>query len=91
MPERFEQVLLPHLDAVYSLARWLIRSPADAEDVVQEAYLRALQFFDGFRGGRQPRLAFEDRAQYLLFVGKEESPRLNSPTNSMKRFIAAKA
>jgi RNA polymerase sigma-70 factor (ECF subfamily) len=51
MPERFEQVLLPHIDAVYNLARWLIRSPADAEDVVQEAYLRALQFFDGFRGG----------------------------------------
>src|SRR5271168_1824745 len=51
MPERFEQVVLPHLDAAYNLARWLIRSPADAEDVVQEACLRALRFFDGFRGG----------------------------------------
>ena len=51
MPERFEQVVLPHLDAAYNLARWLIRSPADAEDVVQEAFLRALRFFDGFRGG----------------------------------------
>ena len=51
MPERFEQVVLPHLDAAYNLARWLIRSPQDAEDVVQEACLRALRFFDGFRGG----------------------------------------
>src|SRR5579864_8288435 len=51
MPERFEQVVLPHLDAAYNLARWLVRSPADAEDVVQEACLRALRFFDGFRGG----------------------------------------
>ena len=51
MPERFELVVLPHLDAAYNLARWLTRSPADAEDVVQEACLRALRFFDGFRGG----------------------------------------
>jgi RNA polymerase sigma-70 factor (ECF subfamily) len=51
MPERFEQLVLPHLDAAYNLARWLVRSPADADDVVQEAFLRALRFFDGFRGG----------------------------------------
>src|ERR1700733_9691059 len=51
MPEQFEQVVLPHLDAAYNLARRLVRSPADAEDVVQEACLRALRFFDGFRGG----------------------------------------
>jgi RNA polymerase sigma-70 factor (ECF subfamily) len=46
-----EESLLPHLDAAYNLARWLIRNPTDAEDVVQEAFLRALRFFDGFRGG----------------------------------------
>jgi RNA polymerase sigma-70 factor, ECF subfamily len=46
-----EDTLLPHLDAAYNLARWLTRSPADAEDVVQEACLRALRFFDGYRGG----------------------------------------
>jgi len=51
MAERFEQVALPHLDAAYNLARWLMRSPADAEDAVQEAYLRAMRFFDSFRGG----------------------------------------
>jgi RNA polymerase sigma-70 factor, ECF subfamily len=51
MGERFEQMLLPHLDAAYNLARWLMRSRADADDVVQESYLRALRFYQGFRGG----------------------------------------
>src|SRR6201984_557784 len=51
MPERFEQLVLPHLDAAYNLARWLVGSPTDAQDIVQEAFLRALRFFGGFRGG----------------------------------------
>lgn len=46
----FEHVFLPHLDAAYNLARWLTRSEQDAEDIVQEAYLRAFKYFDGFRG-----------------------------------------
>ena len=48
---RFEQTILPHMDAAYNLARWLTRRDQDAEDVVQEAYLRAFQFFGSFRGG----------------------------------------
>jgi len=47
---RFEQAILPHLDAAYNLARWLTRSETDAEDIVQEAYLRAFKFFSGFHG-----------------------------------------
>lgn len=45
-----EALLLPHLDAAYNLARWLCRSPADADDVVQDAMLRALKALDGLRG-----------------------------------------
>ena len=47
----FERAALPHLDAAHNLARWLTRRPHDAEDVVQEAFLRAFNAFDQFRGG----------------------------------------
>jgi RNA polymerase sigma-70 factor (ECF subfamily) len=47
----FEHEVLPHLDAAYNLARWLTRNEQDAQDVVQEAFLRAFRFFPGFRGG----------------------------------------
>lgn len=58
--ERFERAMLPHLDAAYNLARWLTGSTHDAEDVVQDACLRALTFFDGFRG--------EDGRGWLLTI-----------------------
>ncbi len=48
---RFEEVALPHLTAAYNLARWLLHNESDAEDVVQEAYLRAFKFFGGYYGG----------------------------------------
>ena len=47
---RFEALVLPHLDAAYRFARWLSRSPGDADDVVQEAVLRAFRGFDALRG-----------------------------------------
>jgi len=49
-PASFEQALLPHRDAAYNLARWLLRHEYDAEDCVQEAYLKAFQAFPRFRG-----------------------------------------
>ena len=57
---RFHDTALPHLDAVYTLARYLLREPADAEDAVQECYLRALRHFDTFRG--------EDIKPWLLAI-----------------------
>jgi RNA polymerase sigma-70 factor (ECF subfamily) len=49
--DRFEAEVLPCLDAAYNLARWLVRDEHVAEDVVQDAYLRALRYYDSFRGG----------------------------------------
>lgn len=49
--ERFESTILVHLDAAYNLARWLTRSDHDAQDVVQDACIRAFRAFDQFRGG----------------------------------------
>src|ERR1700691_5027906 len=48
---RFEAVALPQLSAAYNLARWICRNEADTADVVQEAVMRALQYFDSYRGG----------------------------------------
>jgi RNA polymerase sigma-70 factor (ECF subfamily) len=58
---RFEQLVLPHLDAGVNLARWLLRNRTDAEDVVQDSMLRAYRFFQGFRGG-------DARAWFLQIV-----------------------
>ena len=62
---RFEQTLLPHLGAAYNLARWLTRDDHDAEDIVQEAFLRALKFFGGFHG--------EDGRVWLLAIVRNTS------------------
>jgi RNA polymerase sigma-70 factor (ECF subfamily) len=57
---RFEAQVLPHLDAAHNLARWLARPPADADDIVQDAILRAYRSFEGFRG--------EDAKPWLLAI-----------------------
>ena len=61
MPHRsFEEIVLPHLDAAFNYARWLTRNEADAEDVVQDAYVRAFRFFSSLRG--------EDARAWLLTI-----------------------
>jgi RNA polymerase sigma-70 factor, ECF subfamily len=64
----FEEAMLPHLDAAYNLARWLLRNEQDAQDVVQEAYLRAFKSFAGFRGtnGRSWLLTIVRNTSYTL-------------------------
>lgn len=62
---RFERVVLPHLDAAYTLARYLIREPSDVEDVLQEAVLRAIQYFHTLRNDS------EARAWLLTIVRRE--------------------
>ncbi len=72
MPVRAEvgslaELLLPHLDSAYNLARWLVRDDEDAEDVVQDAYLRAFRYAGGFRGG--------DARAWLLTIVRHTSYR----------------
>jgi RNA polymerase sigma-70 factor (ECF subfamily) len=83
---RFEREVLPHLDAAYNLARWLLRDDRDAEDVTQDSMLRAYRFFDGFRGANAKAwlLAIVRNASYSWLtrkrlntsvVGADVSPR----------------
>jgi RNA polymerase sigma factor (sigma-70 family) len=60
MARSFEEIVLPHLDAAFNYARWLAKNDADAEDVVQDAYVRALRFFSSLRG--------EDARAWLLTI-----------------------
>jgi len=64
----FEALMLPHLDAAHNLAKWLLRNDEDAQDVVQEAYLRAFKSFGGFRGsnGRAWLLTIVRNTSYTL-------------------------
>ncbi|MDY7544810.1 sigma-70 family RNA polymerase sigma factor [Glaciimonas sp. Gout2] len=57
---RFQAIVMPHLNSAFNLARWLTRNGTDAEDIVQEAYLRAFTFFDSFYG--------EDGRAWLLTI-----------------------
>ena len=76
----FEEALLPHLDAAHNLARWLLRNEHDAQDVVQEAYLRAFKSFGGFHGsnGRAWLLTIVRNTSYTL-LKKNHSVDLTTP------------
>src|SRR5271166_1323364 len=83
--DSFEEVILPQLDAAHNLARWLMRDATAAEDVLQEAMLRALTYFPSFRGGN-PRgwllqivrntaydaLRLDHSARFVLLAGAAE-------------------
>jgi RNA polymerase sigma factor (sigma-70 family) len=78
---RFEQIVMPHLHAAHNLARWLVRNPQDAQDIVQESYLRAFKFFSGFHGG-------DGRAWLLKIVRNTSYSFLekNRPTKLVEEF-----
>lgn len=68
--DRFERLMLPHLDAAYALAYWCTRDEDEARDAVQEAYLRALRFFPSFHG--------EDGRGWLLKIVRNACHELRS-------------
>jgi RNA polymerase sigma-70 factor (ECF subfamily) len=75
--KRFQTMVLPYLDAAFNLARWLTRSHQDAEDIVQESYLRAFKFFDSFHGedGRAWMLGIVRNTFYTWYQQKKtEAP-----------------
>ena len=76
----FEDAMLPHLDAAHNLARWLLRNDQDAQDVVQEAYLRAFKSFAGFHGsnGRAWLLTIVRNTSYTL-LKKNHAVDLTTP------------
>ena len=75
---RFREAALPHLDDVYSLARYLLRNSADAEDAAQECYLRALRHFHTFRG--------TDIKPWLLAICAQRLPqRVRAPFDHLAR------
>jgi RNA polymerase sigma factor (sigma-70 family) len=79
--QTFEKIVLPHLDAAYNLARWLVRNTQDAEDIVQEAYLRAFKFFGGYQGG--------DARSWVLKIVRNTSYSFlekNRPANLTEEF-----
>ena len=78
---RFRDAALPHLDDVYTLARYLLRDVADAEDAVQECYLRAFRHFDGYRGPAMKPWLF---AILRNVCRAEFARRASSPTDTIE-------
>jgi RNA polymerase sigma-70 factor (ECF subfamily) len=74
---RFEELFLPHLDAAYSLARWIVGRDQDAQEVVREAYACALKGFSGFRGE-------DPRAWLLTIVHNTANGWISIPVNKEK-------
>src|ERR1700760_2678106 len=88
----FEAMMLPHLDAAHNLARWLMRNEQDAQDVVQEAYLRAFKSFSGFHGsnGRAWLLTIVRNTSYT-FLKKNKAVDLTTPFDDEIHAIGQKS
>ena len=88
---QFEQIVMPHLDAAYNLARWLAGNDHDAQDIAQEACLRAYRFLGGFRGGNSRSWLLsivrntaytwlkQNRPQAIISIGDEELSEIEDP------------
>jgi RNA polymerase sigma-70 factor (ECF subfamily) len=89
--QNFEEAVLPHLRAAYNLARWLTRDETDAEDVVQEAYLRAFKHFGSFHGGDgRPWLLAVVRNTCYTWMQHNRSPELTIPLDDELHDIESK-
>lgn len=84
----FETLMLPHLDAAYNLAKWILRNEDDARDVVQEAYLRAFKSFGGFHGsnGRPWLLTIVRNTAYNL-IKKNQTANLTTPFDEQEHVV----
>jgi len=83
---RFEAAMLPHLDAAHNLARWLVAHPQDAEDAVQDAFLRALTYFDAFHGedGRAWLLAIVRNSCYARLRKNRRRSEVMEPVDTLE-------
>jgi RNA polymerase sigma-70 factor (ECF subfamily) len=100
-PGQFERVVLPHLDAAYNLARWLAGNDHDAEDIAQEACVRAFRFLGGYRGGdaRAWLLAIvrntafswlkRNRARDLVSIDDDALSEIEDKTSAADSFFSA--
>src|SRR5882724_6985884 len=98
---QFEQIVMPHLDAAYNLARWLAGNEHDAADIVQEACVRAFRFGGGFRGGNSRawlltivrNTAFtwlkKNRPQTVVFINDDELAEIEDTNSAAHSFSGA--